>query len=536
MKKRLFIVLIALLTVLAIFVGAGCSFIIPKSTVGVGIVSIEKTSSEGLVDTYTIYYSNGTTSTFEITNGRDGERGEPGEKGEDGEDGLDTAVSVRSIEKTSTVGLVDTYTVYYTDGSTSTLEVTNGSDGEDGEDGANVTALDLYETYKAETGDEITYAEFLALYLTLDETVEVDRRKVINECLRSSGMLWAEYVKYDMTTEDETDTTTAFSQGSCAVYKVEEDYVYFLTNNHVVSQRAALGEVKITCYLYGSESGPVLATDEFGVTYYDYGEYAIPCTVIGGSKEYDVAVLRADASVVKTINPSVTAITFASDYYVGETAIAIGNPNGDGISVTQGIVSVDNEQITMTTDGTVRTYRCIRVDTSLYHGSSGGGLFNAKGELIGITNGGSETYQNVNFALPVGTVRSVAENIMRHYDDGDDTTEGVYKTTIGVTVTAQNSKYVYDSDKGYGKIYEDVTVTLVGEGSKAETMGLKVGDKIIAIVIEGTEYAVIGHYAIGECVPYLTSGISFSFRYERGGESGETLTYTVNSSDLVRAD
>lgn len=90
---------------------------------GNGIAVIEQTSTSGLVDTYTITFTNGTTTTFTVTNGKDGT---------DGEDG----VGIRRIEKTSTSGLVDTYTITYTDDMTTTFTVTNGRDGEDGAPGA----------------------------------------------------------------------------------------------------------------------------------------------------------------------------------------------------------------------------------------------------------------------------------------------------------------------------------------------------------------------------------------------------------------
>lgn len=83
---------------------------------GRGITSITKTGTSGLIDTYTITYTDETTSTFEVTNGADGT---------DGEDGK----GIVSITKTATAGLVDTYTILYTDGTTSTFEVTNGSGG-----------------------------------------------------------------------------------------------------------------------------------------------------------------------------------------------------------------------------------------------------------------------------------------------------------------------------------------------------------------------------------------------------------------------
>ena len=83
---------------------------------GVGITSIEKTATAGLVDTYTITYTDGDTDTFTVTNGA---QGEPGEDGEDG-------VGITSIVKSGTVGNVDTYTITLTDGSTYNFTVTNG--------------------------------------------------------------------------------------------------------------------------------------------------------------------------------------------------------------------------------------------------------------------------------------------------------------------------------------------------------------------------------------------------------------------------
>lgn len=91
---------------------------------GVGIASITKTGTQGLVDTYTITMTNGTTYTYQVTNGKDGENGRDGADGQDGTDG----VGIVSITKTSTSGLVDTYTILLTNGTTTTFTVTNGSD------------------------------------------------------------------------------------------------------------------------------------------------------------------------------------------------------------------------------------------------------------------------------------------------------------------------------------------------------------------------------------------------------------------------
>ncbi len=121
------------------------------------IKTIEKTSTDGLVDTYTIRYSDGSTYTFTVTNGEDGVDGIQGEPGKDGHtpvitigengnwyiDGVDTGKraegikgdignGIASIEKTSSEGLVDIYTITFTDGTTTTFTVTNGANGIDG--------------------------------------------------------------------------------------------------------------------------------------------------------------------------------------------------------------------------------------------------------------------------------------------------------------------------------------------------------------------------------------------------------------------
>lgn len=76
-----------------------------------GIQTIEKTSTSGLVDTYTITFSNQTTTTFTVTNGK----------------------SIVGIAKTGTVGLVDTYTITYNNGDPTTFTVTNGAKGDTGQ-------------------------------------------------------------------------------------------------------------------------------------------------------------------------------------------------------------------------------------------------------------------------------------------------------------------------------------------------------------------------------------------------------------------
>lgn len=82
-----------------------------KGQEGQSIKAIKKTSTSGLVDTYTITLTDGTTSTFTVTNGKE----------------------ISSIDKTGTSGLVDTYTIQFNDGTKFTFTVANGAKGDKGD-------------------------------------------------------------------------------------------------------------------------------------------------------------------------------------------------------------------------------------------------------------------------------------------------------------------------------------------------------------------------------------------------------------------
>ena len=120
----------------------------PIGLTGNGISSIEKTRTSGLVDTYTITFTNGNTTTFDVSNGN----------------GIDR------IEKTATVGNIDTYTIYFNDNSTSTFEVANGEVTKE-ELQEEVDRLSMIYNLFPTTSDEDTE-------MTLDGTGEVKLKKI----------------------------------------------------------------------------------------------------------------------------------------------------------------------------------------------------------------------------------------------------------------------------------------------------------------------------------------------------------------------
>jgi serine protease Do len=483
-KSKLLILILAVVMAISSIGLFGCVQTVDSENVYV--VKIEKTSSDENKDVYTVTYSDGTTTTFEVENGEDGAKGAKGDA---------------------------------------------GKDGKDGEDGKDLTIDEIYEKY-LELHPNATYKQFLEAFLTVNTD---GNAAAINRALLTSAKIYSEFIKVK---SDKTDAS--IGAGSAVIYKIESDYTYFITNFHVVfDDEAVSGKEfarKLTCYLYGSEGGPynTQKTDQDSYTIYDYGSYAIPCEYVGGAAMADIAVIRAQTSTVLAINPDVQAVVFADGYHVGETAIAIGNPESEGISVSEGIVSVDNERINLNVDGTSREFRSIRIDTALYHGNSGGGLYNTDGRLIGITNAGDVTDQNINYAIPVQIVKGAVENIMHYSALGENT---VMKIKLGVTVTAKNSKYVYDESIGYGKIVEDIIVTEVADGSISASLGVSANDRIISLSINGTEYSFDRYFEIGDLLYYIKAGDKLSIKVERGGLIKTDLpTYTVKTSDVKAAE
>ncbi len=463
-----------------------------------------------------------------------------------------SSVAVKSIEYSRTDGLVDIYTITYTDGNTQEFKVKNGADGQDAE---KITISEAYQDYKTANPDStLTYDEFLKAYLTVENN---DKTKVINQCLLSSFILYSEF-KVDKTVQTSfwhttTQKTISRSGGSGVLYKIdtENDVAYIITNYHVVYSSDANADnngniaYRIFGYLYGSEGSSTVVTDSSGnyvlkdgYPQFEYGDSGLEFEYVGGSAEKDLAIIKTSASKLLAINSQAKEITFADDYTVGETAIAIGNVEGNGISVTEGIVSVDSEYIALAIDET-RIYRTMRIDTAIYHGSSGGGLFNDKGELIGITNSGDEDDENVNYAIPLSIVKGTVENIMYYYLDGDPETTGAYKVSLGVTVNSSSTKFVYDEESGSARIVEVPYVTEITKGSIAETLGLQVNDILKSITINNTEYEFDRAYEMGDLLLTLRSGDKIALTISRTStdtKKAETITtagYMIENSDLV---
>lgn len=311
---------------------------------------------------------------------------------------------------------------------------------------------------------------------------------------------------------------TSTSAGSGVIYKLEKEKgnAYIITNYHVVYDNGSINS-EIYAYLYGMEAS----------------KYAIPAEYVGGSMNYDIAVLKVTGStVLMESNAAAVSVADSNEVAILDTAIAIGNPEGNGISATVGCINVDSENISVGFQiyNKVQriTLRVMRTDAAVNSGNSGGGLFNAKGELIGIVNAkdADSSIDNIGYAIPSNVAKAIAENIL-YYCDGK-TKQNVYRCMLGVTVGIKSLYTEYDTETG--KIYKKETVMLTDVAANGAANGiLKAGDVINSITIDGVKHEVSRTYHIIDTMLYARVGSSVVINLTRDGTAIDITVPIVES-------
>ena len=293
--------------------------------------------------------------------------------------------------------------------------------------------------------------------------------------LLSSVSIRAKFRRTNTGSYPGTSTSGNYSLGSGVIFKLSEDksVAYILTNYHVVYSSGI--STDITVYLYGMEDY-LYSEEELG--------NGIKASYLGGSMAYDLAVLKVENSPV-LMESNATACKFADSdkVLIMEPAIAIGNAAGKGISATMGRVNVDSENITMLgpDDKTQISLRVMRTDAAVNSGNSGGGLFNSRGELIGIVNAKivDSKVDNIGYAIPANVAGLIAKNII-DYCDGDSALTSVYKCMLGIYVEAVDLYTVYDTETGALMRCERVAIESFAEKNYVDGV-FKVGDVINSI-------------------------------------------------------
>lgn len=256
-------------------------------------------------------------------------------------------------------------------------------------------------------------------------------------------------------------TIESESSGSGIIISKDDKNLYIATNNHVVQ---------------GAKGLTVQFSDDS----------TAEATVRGTASSNDLAVVAVPLSEIsedtlKVISPAV--IGDSSKLSVGQAAIAIGNALGYGQSVTTGVISALEREVSFQdeTTGQTVTNRLIQTDAAINPGNSGGALINADGEVIGINSSkySDTAVEGMGFSIPMETAKPILEDLIAN---GKTTTTGTpYLGIYGVDVTDEVSEN-YNMPKG-------VYVAQVVKGGGAEQAGIRSGNIITSV--NGEEVATM---------------------------------------------
>ena len=174
----------------------------------------------------------------------------------------------------------------------------------------------------------------------------------------------------------------------------------------------------------------------------------------------DLGVIKIDGAT--DLKPA--TLGESSTLKVGDQAIVIGNPLGElGGTVTSGIISALEREITI--DGNQMVL--LQIDAPVNPGNSGGGLFNANGDLVGVINAKSSgsDIEGIGFAIPIDTAKTIIDELIKN---GKVTG----RPTLGMSVTETSASMF-----SQGGVY----VQAVEENSSVSKAGIQVGDRIISV-------------------------------------------------------
>ena len=259
-------------------------------------------------------------------------------------------------------------------------------------------------------------------------------------------------VEYNVSSFGQSGIATATGSGVI----ISEDG-YIITNNHVINAESSSVYYQVTeatsikVHLYG-----------------DSDDVQYEAEVVGSDSTSDLAVLKIEP------DQELTAIKIgdSDNLRVGEFVMAVGNPLGLDSSVTCGVISALNREVT---DSEGNTYLTIQTDAAINSGNSGGALVNSKGELIGInslklsnSSSSETTIEGIGFAIPVNSSMDIIDQLIEYGT--------VRRPYIGITGSSLTEALAERYNYPVG-----VYVESVEEGGPAEEAGLEVGDVITEV-------------------------------------------------------
>jgi serine protease Do len=238
--------------------------------------------------------------------------------------------------------------------------------------------------------------------------------------------------------------------------------------------------------------------------------------LIGGDSETDLAVLKVEASNLKSL-----PIGDSDKLEVGDYVVAIGNPFGlnsfgNSQSATFGIVSA-LKRSDLNIEG-VENF--IQTDAAINPGNSGGALVNTKGELIGINTAILSPYGGnvgIGFAIPVNMVKDVAQQIIQF--------GSIHRGLMGIFV--QHLTPELAQSMGYAEDFQGALVSQVNENSPAQVAGLKAGD----IITQINDTKILQATQVKTTISLLRAGSTAKIQIIR---DNKPLTLNVEVTDIKK--
>lgn len=284
-------------------------------------------------------------------------------------------------------------------------------------------------------------------------------------------------------------TSTATASGSGIIIS---DDGYILTNNHVVSSSSSSNN----SYYQVSEASKVTVT-----LFNDETEYE--AKIVGKDEQTDLAVIKIEKT-------GLTKAEFADSdsIKVGEFAMAVGNPIGMQSSVTCGIISAVNREVT---DSDGKKYTLIQTDAAINSGNSGGALVNSEGKVIGVNTLklAGTGIEGMGFAIPINSTTDITSQLIQY-----SKVKRPYIGITGIDLTEEMAK-TYNLVVGiYVKSVEDF--------SSGEKAGIKAGD----VIIEADGTAVTKMDDLNKIKNSHKIGDEMKIKVNRNGQEKE-LTITL---------
>lgn len=279
--------------------------------------------------------------------------------------------------------------------------------------------------------------------------------------------------------------------GSGFIVAKTKDNLMIATNNHVVSDATSLT-----------------------VGFVD--DTTAKATVVGTDSSADLAVISVKIKDIKDSTASkikVATLGSSDDLKVGEEVVAIGNALGYGQSVTTGVVSAKNREVSLT-DGTMNL---LQTDAAINPGNSGGVLINMDGQVVGINNAKLEdtSVEGMGYAIPITTAKTILTDLMNA--NSVSTKDAAFLGVVGRDINES-----YSSALG---IPSGIYVSQVVSGSPAEKAGISAGDVITKF--EGNNVSTMS--GLKEKLALKKSNTKVKITFKRANQSGtyEEKTVTV---------